>query len=528
MFPSEARLRNFTYTAGMTVDINIKYIIRSGTNLETEQALLKTLPKIHMGKLPIMLKSDICVLSQYKHVDPRVSGECYMDAGGYFIINGSEKTCLAQERAAENSIQCFHCVKNTKWSYTAEIKSVPDSKCISPKQIMMYISTKNNGFGNGIYIQIPRIKNPIPLFIVFRAIGLISDKEICECIVLDTESKDNKPILLKLQGSIVDANKYLTQDSAIDYITTHAMYTPLNMDKETGAKKKREFTIQILERDIFPHCNTDINKKMFLGYMTNRLIRCSLGWDKPSDRDSYLNKRVDLTGMLLNNLFRNYFNKLVKDMQKQIIREINHGSWRSTEDYLNIVNMTNVYKVVKSTTIENGINRALSTGDFAIMHSNGNKAGVAQVLNRLTYISALSHLRRVNTPIDKSGKLVAPRKLAASCWGFLCLAETPEGASVGVVKNLSYMTHITIPCESNGLYEFVNPHIHNFANISKEHLSKGVKVFVNGTWIGIAKKPKELYLSLKQKKYKGIINVILLLFSIHSEKKFVYATMPED
>ena len=507
MFPSEARLRNFTYTAGMTIDINIKYIIRSGANLETEQVLLKTLPKIHMGKLPIMLKSAICVLSQYKHVDPRVSGECYMDAGGYFIINGSEKTCLAQERAAENSIQCFHSVKNTKWSYTAEIKSVPDSKCISPKQIVMYISTKNNGFGTGIYIQIPRIKNPIPLFIVFRAIGLITDQEICECIVLDTNNKDNEPILLTLRGSIVDANKYLTQDAAIDYITNHAMYTPLNMDKETGAKKKKEFTMQILERDIFPHCNTKINKEMFLGYMTNRLIRCSLGWDKPSDRDSYLNKRIDLTGMLLNNLFRNYFNKLVKDMQKQIIREINHGSWRSTEDYLNIVNMTNIYKVLKSTTIENGIKRALSTGDFAIMHSNGNKAGVAQVLNRLTYISALSHLRRVNTPIDKSGKLIAPRKLAASCWGFLCLAETPEGASVGVVKNLSYMTHVTIPCESNGLYDFVTPHIHEFDKISKEELSTGVKVFVNGTWIGIAKNPIELYSSLKQKKYKGIINV---------------------
>lgn len=239
MFPSEARLRNFTYTAGMTIDINIKYIIRSGENLETEYVYHKTLPKIHMGKLPIMLKSEICVLNQYKHIDPRVSGECYMDAGGYFIINGSEKTCLAQERAAENTIQCFNKVKNNaKWSCIAEIKSVPDAKCISPKQIAMYMSTKNNGFGTGIYIQIPRIKTPIPLFIVFRALGIISDKEICECVVLDCNNKDNTQILIELRGSIVDANKYLTQDSAMEYITHHAMYTPLNMDKETGVRKK--------------------------------------------------------------------------------------------------------------------------------------------------------------------------------------------------------------------------------------------------------------------------------------------------
>ena len=155
---------------------------------------------------------------------------------------------------------------------------------------------------------------------------------------------------------------------------------------------------------------------------------------------------------VLNNLFRNYFNKLVKDMNKQTIREINNGSWKSTEDYKNIINLTNIYKIVKSTTIENGLKRALATGDFGIKHTNSNKVGVAQVLNRLTYISSLSHLRRVNTPIDKSGKLIPPRKLHGTTWGFLCPAETPEGQSVGVVKNLSYMSHITIPSSSSTYY----------------------------------------------------------------------------
>ena len=84
-------------------------------------------------------------------------------------------------------------------------------------------------------------------------------------------------------------------------------------------------------------------------------------------------------------------------MSKQVIREINNGSWRSTENFLNIVNRTNIYKIIKSTTIENGIKRALATGDFGVKNSNSNKVGVAQVLNRLTYVSSLSHLRRVNT-----------------------------------------------------------------------------------------------------------------------------------
>ena len=119
-----------------------------------------------------------------------------------------------------------------------------------------------------------------------------------------------------------------------------------------------------LNNDLFPHCPTEKQKVYFLGYMANKLLSTSFGWRKIDDRDSYLNKRIDLTGTLLNNLFRNYFNKLVKDMSKQIVREINNGSWRSTENFLNIINRTNIYKIVKSTTIENGIKRALGDWRF--------------------------------------------------------------------------------------------------------------------------------------------------------------------
>jgi DNA-directed RNA polymerase II subunit RPB2 len=510
MFPQEARLRNFTYASAMTIDINIKYIVRSGTNLENMQTFYKTIPKVHIGKLPIMLKSNICVLNQYKHFENTQTGECKFDAGGYFIINGSEKTVLGQERAAENRVYCFNISKNnTKYTWSAEIKSVPDFKCISPKQINMMISSKNNGFGKAIYLQLPRVKQPIPLFIVFRALGVITDKDICEKILLDINDDKNKQLLEALQASIIDANKHLLQEECIKYITSFAMYTPINMDKETGAKKKLEFTMDILNNDLFPHCHNLVQKIYFLGYMTNKLLMASFEIIKQDDRDSYLNKRVDLTGTLLNNLFRNYFNKLVKDMEKQIIREINTGSWKSTDDYESIINLTNIYKIIKSTTIENGLKRALSTGDFGIKHTNSNKVGVAQVLNRLTYVSSLSHARRISTPTDKSGKLIPPRKLHNTTWGFLCPAETPEGQSVGIVKNLSYMTHVTIYSNSLPLYEYIMP---NIIKIDDEQITSidmydKVKVFINGAWIGITDSPQELYLMLKDKKYKGIINI---------------------
>jgi len=507
MLPHEAKLRNFTYAANMTLDINVQYVIRNSETMDNPRIIEKSFPKINIGKLPIMLKSSICVLSQNRHIHPKHTNECFMDSGGYFVIKGSEKTVLGQERAAENRIYCFDGRNTTKWTYYAEIKSVPDFKCISPKQVEMMIASKNNGFGNGIFVSIPRIKQPIELFVLFRALGIIEDKKICEYILLDIDDKNNAVLSKFLQASVIDANKYMTQEDSIKHIVTYVAYTPLNMDKETGLKKKREFTMEVLDSDLFPHCSTLQQKLYLLGYMAKKLMQTSMGWTPQDDRDSYLNKRIELTGTLLNNLFRNYFNKLVKEMQKQVVREINTGSWRSTEDYENIINMTNIYKLIKSTTIENGINRALATGDFSIKQSNSSKVGVAQVLNRLTYVASLSHLRRINTPLEKSGELIAPRKLHNTTWGFLCPAETPEGQSIGVVKNISYLSHITIPTNSSSLYDYVKPYVLPVDSTPPKLMFGKVKVFINGTWLGVAVNPLQLYEDMKDKKYKGIINI---------------------
>jgi DNA-directed RNA polymerase II subunit RPB2 len=504
MFPNNARLRNFTYTSNFTLDLNIQYIIRSGNSLENEETKHVKLSKIQFGKIPIMLKSCICILNQYGHIHPDKIEECSMDPGGYFIINGSEKTCLGQEKPADNKIFCYKQKPNHKWLWSAEMRAVPDWKCISPKQIYMMISSKLNTYGNEILVQLPRLKRPIPLFILFRALGLKSDKEICNVICLDITKEDNVDVINYLKASISQASEYIDQEESIKYITSSVIYTPINMDKDEGQKKKREFAIDVLTNDLFPNCKLQIERIYLLGYMTYKIIKSALGQIPSDDRDAYQNKRIELTGTLLNNLFRNYFNKVVKDIQKQVIREINNGSWKSSEDYTNIITLTNIYKIVKSSTIENGLKRALSTGDFGIKHLNSNKVGVAQVLNRLTYVSTLSHLRRINTPIDKSGKLIEPRKLHGTSWGFLCPAETPEGQSVGVVKNLSYLTIVSGYSDSTSIYDCLSRHIQTLEN---GNLYDKVKVIVNGRWIGVTNKPIEVFQDLKNKKYKGIISI---------------------
>lgn len=516
MMPQDARLRNFTYAASTTVDLQIQYVVRDANN--EEKVIEKLIPKIKICNLPVMLKSSICILKQYENMSPMQTGECAMDCGGYFIVKGSEKTVLCQERAAENRIYVFSGVNTPKWDWVAEFKSVPDSKCISPKQVEMMVASKMNLYGNGIYVVIPRLKQKkyIELFVLFRVLGVLSDKDICQTILLNTDVETHKPMMNFLQASIEDGKKVLNhmdhvQDEAFEYLMSMVAYNTHNIDKKqaNNPDRKKEFTQEIIQNDFFPHCRSMKQKIYLLGMMVNRLIRTALKWDVPDDRDSYLNKRIELTGSLLNNLFRNHYIRFVKDVEKQVTREINQGAWKSTENYDNIINMTNIYKIFKSTTIENGINRALSTGDFSVKQSNSSsKVGVAQVLNRLTYLGTLSHIRRVNTPLEKSGELIAPRKLHGTSWGFLCPVETPEGQSIGVVKNISFMTHLTIPTHSEYLYEYVKPFTTLLENIeSPIELYDEVKVIINGTWIGVSKDPIALYNDLKDKKYKGIINI---------------------
>ena len=514
MFPEEARLRNFTYSSASLVDLQIEYVILDEVN--EERVIHKTIPNIKLCNMPIMLKSSICILSQYKHLSSNQTEECAMDCGGYFIIKGSEKTVLCQERAAENRIYVFNGKNTPKWSWIAEFKSVPDSKCISPKQVEMMISSKTNVYGHGIYVVIPKLKQKryIELFVLFRALGVLSDKEICEYILLDVNSEKNKPLLQYLEASIEDAKQFIKekdtiQEDAMEQLMSMVSYNPYQSEKGATPMKKIDYTKELLEGDFFPHCKSAKQKCYLLGFMVNRLIRTALGWNPPDDRDSYINKRIELPGSLLNNLFRNHYIRFVKEIEKQVLREINIGAWKSSEEYENIINMTNVYKIVKPTTIENGINRALSTGDFSVKQSNSSsKVGVAQVLNRLTYLGTLSHLRRVNTPLEKNGELVAPRKLHNTTWGFLCPVETPEGQSIGIVKNLSFMTHITIPTHSENLYEIVKPHILALEDVRKpSELADEVKLFINGSWVGIPKDPIPFYQYLKNRKHKGLINI---------------------
>ena len=176
------------------------------------------------------------------------------------------------------------------------------------------------------------------------------------------------------------------------------------------------------------------------------------------------------------------------------------------------LNGSNIYKIIKPNTIESGLKFSFSTGNWGVK-SVGGKQGVTQLLNRLTYNSTLSYLRRVNTPLEKSGKLIPPRKLHATQWGVVCPAETPEGASVGVVKNLSLSAHITSYTSPKVVYAILDKYgIQRLLDLEPKELHNQTKVFVNGNWYGIHKEPRALYKLLKRCRETGEIHLYTSIF----------------
>ena len=505
MTPNEARLRNLTYSALLLIDITID--IYSNTNGNKVLIGTKKLKKVNIGKIPIMVKSNYCISKN----DISNNSECKYDLGGYYVINGNEKVIVGQEKIAEQKVYVFKASKsNSKYSHISEVKSVSKNGFNTPKSCSIKFTNKDILKGKTLKVTIPHCRVDIPLFILFRAFGIISDKHIIEHILFNLDENSDKLDLL--YNSIEEGSIITNQEDALDYILKYSSILgqpkDIKLDRETKLKLYKE----MMERDILSHVGPNFKKKaLFLGFMVNKLLKCYFNEIPYDDRDSYCNKRVETSGYLMALLFRQYFTKMTKDMRNQIMKELNSNPWKNSKNMNieSIINNNNLYKIIKSTTIESGIKYGLATGNWGIKSTN-NKVGIAQVLNRLTYTATLSHLRRVNTPTEKTGKLVPPRKLHNTQWGIICPAETPEGGAVGLVKNLSITTYITNNSSEEPIIKIIEEskfvkNIENVENIS-EFYNK-TKIFLNGDWCYITEKTKELYNLLIKSRRMGYINI---------------------
>lgn len=159
----------------------------------------------------------------------------------------------------------------------------------------------------------------------------------------------------------------------------------------------------------------------------------------------------------------------------------------------------NLSNIINHHIISTGLKYSLATGNWGQQGSQNVRSGVSQVLQRLTYAATLSHLRRVNSPIGREGKLAKPRQLHNSQWGMVCPAETPEGQACGLVKNLALMTYISVGSPLPSVLAVLEGWgTENLEEVNSAHLKGATKVFVNGVWIGINREPKTLVDTLRQ------------------------------
>nr|ALK02050.1 RNA polymerase II second largest subunit [Starmerella magnoliae] len=513
MYPQEARNRNLTYSSPLYVDMKKRVLYQKDSGNMEDQAEWYSDPnepeepisKVYTGKVPIMVRSNFCMLRGLRDDEFYALDECPYDQGGYFVINGSEKVLIAQERSAANIVQVFQKPANSPVSHVAEIRSAIEkgSRLISTLQLKLFAKDKK------IRATLPYVRADIPIVVVFRALGVVPDGDILQHICYD---QSDWQMLEALKPCIEEGFFVQDRQVALDFIGRRGNVTGISKDKRI------RYARDILQKELLPHITQqegyETRKAFFFGYMVHRLLLVSLDRREQDDRDHFGKKRLDLAGPLLANLFRMLFKKLTRDIFRYMQKCI-----ESNKEF-------NLTLAVKSNTITNGLKYSLATGNWGDQkRAMSTKAGVSQVLNRYTFSSTLSHLRRTNTPIGKDGKIAKPRQLHNTHWGLVCPAETPEGQACGLVKNLSLMTCISVGSPSDPIIYFLEEWgMEPLEDFSPQESNNATRVFVNGVWVGVHREPTLLANTMRSLRRRGDISPEITIVRDIREQEFKILT----
>lgn len=517
MTPHIARMNGLTYAANLYADI---HILTETINQDdvTERNEIKV-PFVNVGKIPIMVRSKACILNQIQGIaENSPNEECRYDPGGYFIVNGNEKVVISQDRISENKTLVFSANGCLTEGLTAEIRSAPDGIFLPPKTTSLSLSAKPNHLGRTIRFNTSFVRSEIPLFVMFRALGIQTDKDILSHILFQINDEKHSRMLTELVATVDDASDIHTQEDALKFLMRYVSLSGVPKEYLEQPDHARKILLQVIENDFLPHVGKSFRRKaLYLGYMVRKLLRIYLGYQLPDNRDSYLHKRIDSPGVLCSNLFRQCWGKMIKELRMSIQRELQ--LWRATPEVpKNMINESNIHRFIRNMVIDLCFRYALSTGNWGVksLGSFQNiRSGVAQVLNRMSYLSTLSHLRRINTPMEKNGKLVQPRKLENSQFGMICPAETPEGSSVGLVKNMALSTRITTSTsslyvrkcvEELGVQIYNDQVKHPMEFLKEMGDDRSVHIMINGDLIGYHRDPVTFYQTLKSYKRRAQIS----------------------
>lgn len=466
--PIECRHRDLTYSVPIYI-----------TLLPYENEIQGTPIEVYIGEIPLMIKSNKDPLSTMSAEELIKIGEDPKDPGGYFIIDGTERIIVAQEDLASNRVIVDYGQEGLNVTHTAKVVS----STIGYRVPVMLDRHKDGTF----HVSFPHVPGKIPFVIIMRALGLERDIDIALAVSPDPE------IQRELFASFIQSSDIVTVDDALDYIGSRIA---VGQSRESRIERAKF----VLDRYFLPHLGSKpedrIRKALFLGQMACKLIELMLGRRPVDDKDHYANKRIKLAGDMLALLFRVAFKTFIRDLRYQLERA------KLRERRLNIA----LY--VRSDIITERIKHAMATGTWI-----GGRTGVSQILDRTNWLSSISHMRRVVSPLSRSQPHFEARDLHGTQFGRLCPFETPEGPNCGLVKNLALMSTISVGVDEKaievllysigviGVQEVFN--MLRDGRLSYESMASWGKVYLNGTLIGYHPEPEKLVNEIRNMRRNG-------------------------
>lgn len=471
IYPQEARDADLTYESPLFIDI--KETVEEG-GIVTEEKLHK---RIMIAKIPMMVNCSLCNLNDMTLKEKIAKGECEFDKGGYFVIKGKERVLVGQLNSLYNTVFVSKQKPKERFLYIAEMRSMSEETGHS-----VLIQCKILNDERNIVFSLPYIKEAILVGIVFKALGCVDYEEMFNYINLKGKKYDRIRKNIERDSYFIES-----QEEALKYIGQYSIHS-LKEDKRV------DYANQVVENELFPHLgivSTTKEKLLMLGKMVNKLINTFMGFRAEDDKDNYIYKRVQMSGVLCADLFRTLYKRYLKTLQMQLEKK------KFNPDIINVISRVN--------SITTGMRQAFATGNWGIQKTSYVRTGVSQVLSRLTFGATLSHLRRLAIPIGKEGKNTKIRQIHQSQIMYICPHESPEGQSVGIVLNLAMLTQVSRNIPSTFVREIINKSSNLICIEDVKNFDKTI-VLLNGKIIGSTENYIDFIKDVKQYKNFGMLD----------------------
>lgn len=532
LFPNEARLRNLTYSSTVYATIRVELTITlpdQAAAAAAAEPIILEFKRMPLFQLPILLHSRNCVLHGKPGSFLKEAGECPQDQGGYFIVEGAEKVLITRQEQAFNTLYVQKQPNNDK------VETYGNITCLSSETRQVKVVTFNwVRSTDTLVVSLPYVRKPLPVFMLFRAMGVQSDEDILRLLYPDLESAEAKLVVPHLLASIAEAFPFTDTYSAVQFI------------KAMTKGFSEEHVYDILFNQTFIHISDKQggSRVHFLADCVRRFMRVHLGIDPNADRDDTRNQRALTSGHLIRMLFSNAYTNWKKAVRLAVDSEYayNVDIYRGLR-FANIFSEGNIPKLFvypgrnekgrqEGVTITAGVMRGFkgrwvtggSGGGGALGHSD-EKTGALQSLSRISYLDFMSHTRRVVLNFDTGMKLTRPRQLHTSQYGFFCTNETPGGSSIGITKNLAMMTMISIACDPAPVLALMlgRGWVIPCSEMRNDLMRTAVPVFLNNGIVGYTLSPFDLTDVLKRMKWTGCLPAFASIsFSIRNRKVLIF------